>query len=364
MNQKPKSILELLPQYILAATGVIYAAGFLIVLTFLDRFGLRETGSDFWKARYIHIGIQALVFPFILNGSIYAIMHLIFHGKFEKSTMWQRIMPVGLLVINLEVVIFVVLMLSNRTPRGTIAGVTPLCWIFAVTLGVLALGLLVQRILEKAFGKNPRSDEELTPAAQAFAVNSRWILVVVIAIMDVWFFMDFREVAGDIQPVLALFYFGLSGLLGVVASTISLYAKRQDTEGRRNAIEIIGWVVCAPLAYLIVLAFSYGVYQNIPSTRGGGNYTLAPKVVLALDSDAAKSKIDDSYFSSTDSVVTIPLVLIEESAWAFYLADPSDGGGPSEWKRIGGRKPKILILNKEDVSSLVSESRNPKKTSP
>jgi hypothetical protein len=64
-NSNRKNIIELLPQYIFAGTGVVYAAGFLIVLAFLDRFGIREAGSDFWKARYMHIGILCLAFPLI-----------------------------------------------------------------------------------------------------------------------------------------------------------------------------------------------------------------------------------------------------------------------------------------------------------
>src|SRR6266404_1308018 len=40
-----KSIVELIPQYILTVIGVIYAAGFLVMLSFLDRFGIRDPGN-------------------------------------------------------------------------------------------------------------------------------------------------------------------------------------------------------------------------------------------------------------------------------------------------------------------------------
>ncbi|HEX7722432.1 MAG TPA: hypothetical protein VF397_09750 [Pyrinomonadaceae bacterium] len=106
--QGGKSIVELIPQYILTAIGVIYAAGFLVMLSFLDRFGIRDPGNR--KIRYIHIGILCLAFPIILNGTIFALSHLILHGKFQTNMMWQRLLPIGLLVINLEAVCFILIM--------------------------------------------------------------------------------------------------------------------------------------------------------------------------------------------------------------------------------------------------------------
>lgn len=363
-GETKKSIIELFPQFVLAATGVIYATGFLVVLSFLDRFGLREAGADFWKARYMHIGILCLAFPLILNGTILSLVHLILHGKFQQTTMWQRLLPVGLLVINLEIVCFILMMLSNRTPAGAIAGLGPIRWILAVTLLGVPICLLVERILEKIAGRDPQNDAELSPLAQSFSVISRWLTFALVIALDVWYFLDYRDTVSGVQPALALTYIGFSILLGAMVSTFIVYERRQVTEDRRRAITILFASMIGPLFYLVVLAFSYGVYQNIPSTRGGGDYTLAPKVTLRVTATPGASAPEARYFDPSKPAVTIPLILIEETSWAFYLADPIDAGGPPEWKQIGGRKPQIFILNKSEVLSLVSESRNPKQTVP
>jgi hypothetical protein len=119
--------------------------------------------------------------------------------------------------------------------------------------------------------------------------------------------------------------------------------------------------IMGPFFYLVILSFSYGVYQNIPTTRGEGDYTQSPKVVLTLKADYPTSSLDAKYFDPKSPKLTIPLIVIDETSWAFYLAAPQDGGSPKEWKMIGGRKPEILIVNKSTVVKLHSESRNPHK---
>lgn len=358
-----KSVIELVPQYAVAGTGVVYATGFLVVLAFLDRFGIRDAGADFWKARYMHIGILCLAFPLILNGTILSLVHLVLHGKFRQSTMWQRLLPVGLLVVNLEIMSFILIMLTNRTPGGnTIAGLSPLLWIISVTLLGMPTLLLIERILEKVSGKVPGGDSDLPPAAQTFAVSGRWMLSLLVAGLDVWYFLDLSTTVSGVQPALALVYIGLSILLGIMVSTVAVYEKRQEQEGRRKAITVLAASIIGPFFYLVVLAFSYGVFQNIPATRGGGDYTGSPRVIITFKTAQIVSTPDAKFFDKDNPQMTVPLVLIEETAWAFYLADPHDAGGPSEWKTIGGRKPEILLVNKSEVAKLHSESRNPSQT--
>jgi len=348
----------MLPAWILVAIGIIYAAGFLVVLAFLDRYGIRESGSDFWKARYIQIGILCLAFPIIVNGTILSLVHLIFHGKYDKPTMWQRLTPIGILVVNLEIVCFILIMITNKNDSGEIAGLTPLQWILSVTLLGTSIVLLIERIIEKATSQKPQGSTEISHITQTFAVTARWALVVAVACLDVWFFLDFKDIVSGVQPSLALAYIGFSILLGVIISTVSIYERRQTNEGRRRAIIVFSLAAIGPFLYVVVLSFSYGVFQNIPATRGGGDYTDSPKVVLTFKNKPDLSDKDARYFDTHSPNVTIPLILIEETSWGFYLADPAEVGGPSEWKSIGGLKPEIFIVNKSEITKLHSGSRN------
>lgn len=360
-----KSLVELLPSYVLAGTGIIYATGFLIVLAFLDRFGIREAGADFWKARYIHIGILCLSFPLILNGTILALKHLIFHGKFNQSLMWQRLLPVGLLLVNLEVACFILIMLTDRqSSGGGIAGLAPLRWIIGVTLLGIPATLGIERMIERITGKVPATDADLSSTSQTFTVSLRWLLTLIIVALDVWYVLDFRGTVSGGSPVLALVYVAFSIIFGVMIYTVAAYEKRQNVESRKRAISILAGAVIGPFFYLVILSFSYGVYQNIPATRGGGDFTDSPKIRLTFKAQQTPSVSDTRYFEKGSNLCTIPLVLIEETNWALYLADPNEGGGPAEWKQIGGRKPQIFIINKSEVSKLHAESRNPTKHAP
>lgn len=360
-----KSTIELLPQYVLAATGLVYAAGFLVVLNFLDRFGIRDTGADFWKARYMHIGIMCLALPVLLNILILPLGYLIFHGKFKSPTMWQRLLPVGFLAVNLVVVCYTLIMLTNRAP-GTkaIAGLVPLLWIVAVTLPGVALLLLIERIIEKVSGRVPSADSELSPTSQSFAVGTRWVLALIVVALDVWYFLDLKSTVTGVQPAFVLVYIGFSVLLVAMVSTVAIYEKRQIEDGRRRAIDALAVSIIGPFFYLVVLAFTYGIFQNIPATRGGGDYTASPRVVLTFKSPQSLAPANMKYFEKGSTQMTVRLILIEETSWAFFLADPEDAGGPSEWKSIGGRKPQIFVVNKSEVAQLQSESRNPTQANP
>jgi len=353
-----KSIFELLPQYVALSAGIIYAAGFLVVLAFLDRFGLREAGADFWKLRYMHIGILCLALPLILNGTILSLVYLILHGKFDRAVMWQRLIPIGMLLINLEIVgFFMIMFTSQGANSASISGLSPLLWIIGITLvGVPAL-LVIERIIERVAGRVPTNVGELSSASEAYTVITRWLLVVAIAGLDVWFIIDLQSTLTKIQPALALTYVAFSILLGVLISTASVYQQRQTNEGRKRAVSVLSFSIIGPLLYLVVLAFSYGVYQNIPSTRGGGDYTESPYIIVVFKSAQQVAADQAEYFVRGSQNTTIPLVLIEENSWALYLANSADAGGPAEWKQIGGRKPSIFIVSKTEVSTIHSASR-------
>lgn len=188
--------------------------------------------------------------------------------------------------------------------------------------------------------------------------------MIVVACLNVWFFLDFRDVTTGIQPSIALIYIGMSLLLGVLISTIVLYVQRQTNDGRRRAVGVFASAVIGPLLYLVTLAFSYGVFQNIPATRGGGDYTASPRVVVTFKRPLTPLSGGARYVDPRARDITIPLILIEETSWAFYLADPAEAGGPREWKSIGGTKPSIFVVNKMHVTNLYAESRNPVATAP
>jgi hypothetical protein len=55
--------LEYISKIAFLVLGIAYASGFLVVITFLDQFRIRETGADFFRLKYIYVGLFSLAFP-------------------------------------------------------------------------------------------------------------------------------------------------------------------------------------------------------------------------------------------------------------------------------------------------------------
>ena len=68
--------LEKIPVLFATLTGLTFVTGFIVEITFLDRFGLRETGVEFFKAKYLHVGILLLLFSCFVALPCYAIAYL------------------------------------------------------------------------------------------------------------------------------------------------------------------------------------------------------------------------------------------------------------------------------------------------
>ena len=79
-------------QAIFVAIGLIYATGFLVIFTHLDRFGVREVGNEFFRAKYVHVGILAAAFPIIFIGTAFAIIEI---KRLEKNQKPQVSQPVA-----------------------------------------------------------------------------------------------------------------------------------------------------------------------------------------------------------------------------------------------------------------------------
>jgi len=54
---------EIAQKFLLGIAALSYATGFLVVFTFLERFGIRESATDVFKAKYIYVGILHLWLP-------------------------------------------------------------------------------------------------------------------------------------------------------------------------------------------------------------------------------------------------------------------------------------------------------------
>lgn len=176
------SLVALLPQYFIAFIALLYASGFLVTLAFHDRFGIRETATELWRARHIHIGILALVFPVILNGTVFASWYISRHPRRDLTLqqMRQRTLPTLLLLVNLEIVCYWLITLTRGgQPASPAIGLTTTQWILAVIVLGMLLVLLIERItvaFVNSFAKDDKKEQVLV-YPHRIQVVLRWLLV-------------------------------------------------------------------------------------------------------------------------------------------------------------------------------------------
>lgn len=66
VNQEGQ-FLNSLPAWFAVGAALIYAAGFLVEFTFLNFMGVRNTGSEIFKAKYIYVGLLCILFPICIT---------------------------------------------------------------------------------------------------------------------------------------------------------------------------------------------------------------------------------------------------------------------------------------------------------
>jgi hypothetical protein len=81
------------------AAVVIYATGFLVVSSFLDRFGVRESGGEFFKIRYMHVGLLYMLFPGVVLAPIFAFFHVQAHRDTKIKMPTIAILNIGHLIL-------------------------------------------------------------------------------------------------------------------------------------------------------------------------------------------------------------------------------------------------------------------------
>ena len=298
--------------------------------------GAREVTTEFFRAKFLHVGLLCLALPTIIIGALYGLAELKIPGNLPPG---RKIYGSSIiLTFNLLLAFYTFLMFA---PPGFAKNVPYLVWyIFGVTiLGLIGIDILAKLIKEEHLPN--------------FNRVTRWILcAVVVLVLD---YYCFRNMADRLREI--LWPRGINYLLFVMSIALLVYRIRlrivEYGERRgRVAVWTMGWCVLGLLYFLTILTFAYAIYPNIPASRGGGDFTDAPNVVLYYRDAAIKRVPTDINHGGSSQ----PLVLIEESERWLVLADPKDAGGPTAW-RIGLYRPQIFSVNREDVATFVYQSR-------
>jgi hypothetical protein len=355
----------IVPQGFALLIGLTYASGFLCVFTFLDRFGIHESGEDFFRAKYVHVGILFLLFPvsillpFLLSLSVRkVVLNLADNKGADESSQKTQSMGGQEKQEKFHVPVSSILIFMNMCAVFYIFFFTPRdfalkrIYIFPLIFLVSFLGpLLTDNFVKKNIVPHKSDD---------FAKYLRWFFVLVlIGALDYFAFKGYllqlwKIFWGDRWiPDGAIYYFILIILIPFTLWRTNDRCKqinhlRAKTEMRLSAICLIGMFY-----FLSIIAFALTVYPAIPVSKGGGNYAESPCVKLnfhpvpgLLPVVNAVNPLEQELSTSNN------FVIVEITPSSLFLARTNDNGGPMKWQKMRDL-PNIIELRRDSIDEIV-----------
>jgi hypothetical protein len=108
-----------------------------------------------------------------------------------------------------------------------------------------------------------------------------------------------------------------------------------------------------PTYYFALIAFSRAVFPFIPAVRGGGDYSVVPRVRVYLKEHAQTAALGD-YLDTTsgEGARSKSVILLEETGTTLFVANPDDAGGPCQWRLDPDKRPMVLSISRDVIADV------------
>jgi len=349
-------------RWLIGSAALVYATGFLITMAFLDSYGVRENGTDYWRFRYVHVGLLCLSFPAIAYPAAYFLLKS--HGR--RRLMHEA--AIGLIVVGALCCYVFAMFARQRQPGTPVLGLYQLLWLMIAVCACLALLLAggemardpdawdqrgsVARVAHRLIGILIRRRLLLTVACGLSAAVVAYLCWGVLRCYE----GIFRDMCRN-RSLMVLCFMLFTLLLALVPI---VFGRALADDGdpalpkmRGSHLRVLALCVSAPLYYVLLFSFAHGVFPYISARRGGGDYTDASKVIVYLKGGAGEKLALETYLDpdAKGPLRTRELVLIEATSTGYYLADPVEADGPYAWRSTSA-KPRVLFVSRDCIATM------------
>lgn len=365
---------EIAPKWLALLLGLMYGSGFLCVFTFLNHFGIYETGEEFFRVKYIHVGILFLLFPisillpFLLSLSIKRIVPQMDKKKSDISMEKQPLLEIHsathkephchhnwdsrikissiLIFMNMCGVFYLYILFTPRDFALSRAYVFPLIFVVSF-LGPLLTDSFVKKNI-------------VPHRSELFARILRWCLVlVIIGGLDYLAFAGFfkglwRIFWGETWiPTGAIYYIIFIILIPYTIWRTNHRCKAIDHPRAKTEMRLSAACLCGMFYLLSILTFALTVYPRIPVAKGGGNFVENSCVKIDFRPLPGVSPIVDAFtplereLSSSNN-----FVIIEVTPTYLFLARTNDAGGPIAWQKMV-KIPNIVEIRQDSIDEII-----------
>ena len=306
--------------------GLAYITGYLISALYLRHRGISPL--PLLKAQYIETGLAFLIVTSILVGIPFLIIHMAY-SDIDSNRRWKslRISTAALITTNYLLVIAVVVIFIENEWRSSTSlwGInlgfqTPII----LYLSLIIILLIVPRIL--LGGQNKRTNDALglisiiltklrSHLAKSEYVKNSVILICRLFAIILTMFTDYFILKS--MPWLECFikhimmYLYATFFLVIAIGVVSWFAKGIDHKGLKVKTWIVGLPAFLLCYYLCIMTYSYRVFPNVPSSRGGKYPT-----------SEARLHYVSSYMGA--NIIPSPLYIIEETDNILYVMGVKD----------------------------------------
>lgn len=345
-GEMSSSLLTVLPLWFIAIGALIYATGFLSMLTFHESYNLRGLEAGFFKIKYAHVGLMFMAIPLIIGIALFAVCHYSLRTR-EARQADVRLdpfkgppHPLVICLLTINALTFYLFVLFG--PPGTFRDVH---WYLGLTIVVAVAG----RLVAERF-----ADEE-------HALQLRMVRVACVALQAILLLRvtwGFKKNLIEMFIPAGLWYLALSLFMGwfvwVVVEKMGGPSANRDTMVWR----CIAMILLSLVYYLAILSFGLGVYHYIPAGKGGGDFTTASFVVLRLKLEV-DSKLP-TWLSADQPSPELKLELLESGSASVFVANPwkkmpgksPEESGPRIWRRARKYRPTVLEISRDQILSI------------
>lgn len=330
-----------LPYWFAAVAGLIYGTGFLIEFTFMNSLGIRNAGTDVFKAKYIYIGILSLQFPASIAVTILGYIRLLRIRMADKQTLASiarghntgevkvaRIRRIGWFfkelvtdvrewayvagILTILILICFLYFIIAFSDPGFFAKNQPV--IFGIIVGI---PLVIVTLREWEDSRRPEAGPTWGSAA------TRWVFLGVFTYFTASLLRDDFGLLKEITVQGGWLHVTLIVVIGVLIYWLEKNPSRTNTE------MTISLCLIATFGYLSVITFAYRVYPYIPVERGGGDFSRQVRLsTLFFDrtSDKALPQLATLLTSGAAEISSIrdevTVVVLDETASTLYVTVP------------------------------------------
>jgi hypothetical protein len=374
------------PQWFLLLATFLYVSGFLIEFTFFDRYGIRESGESFLKARYINAGILFILFPISVMIPLFLKFSIKKAELKEKASLKEQ--PAGeeakapfhlpyytmASFLNIGLMFYFAIF----TPHNFVVGRGE--WIFALIILLSFVGAritnwvadryitgryhphhkLVINFLSWAL-RLPKGHKINSISAEYFVTSAlRWaLLILVIGCLDFLMYWGFIRQLRIIfwghhflPPSGAVYYVFFIVMIPYVISRGNQHSNKATNPRSKMELKLIGVSFALTFLFLSTIAFALRVYPHISAARGGGNFIESPRVKLTfrpVPGFPIGINTNEPIMLSLSS--TNIYVIIEETASSLFLANVKDKGGPGAWVDMR-QLPHVFEVRRDAVDQI------------